>query len=92
MANVDISLKPPGVGKVAIDGTDIASQVRSLRFSAEVGCRPILSLELAVFDADVTDLRSEDAKVVLGQGTADLLIAAGWTPPDHGFEIMRELR
>lgn len=76
--------------RVIVDGNDITHSVRGLEYSADVGMMPRLKVDLAMFD--VTRIESEHTEVLLSGATIQLLIDAGWTPPDGDparFELPR---
>jgi hypothetical protein len=66
--------------KVIVGDADIAPAVRSLNFDADASGLSRVTLELAVFDA--TQIESAKTQVVMNDSTRDLLLAAGWLPPE----------
>jgi hypothetical protein len=67
------------VGRVSIDGHDISSAVRSLRFDGDAGMHPRVILDLHIHD--VTTVSSDGTEVLIPDVTAEALIVLGWTPP-----------
>ena len=67
-------------GRVVVNGMDISSAVRGLRWESEVGSVPRMTLDLHLFD--VTTVGSPETEIVVPIATRDTLIALGWTPPD----------
>lgn len=67
------------VGRVSIDGHDISKAVRSLTFNGDAGMHPRVTLDLDIHD--VTTVSSQNTELLIPDGTAEALIALGWTPP-----------
>lgn len=67
-------------GRVVVNGMDISSTVRGLKWESEVGSVPRMTLDLRLFD--VTTVGSPETEIFLPTETRDALIALGWTPPD----------
>ncbi len=68
------------VDECVINGVDVRNAVRGLTYRYETGYVPTLTLDLPIVDA--TEMGSDGVKVVMPAATRDLLIAAGWTPPE----------
>lgn len=67
-----------GAPRLAIEGTDVTSDVREAELRLRPGLPPRLVIEVDL--VDVSTLGALDAEVVLGSGH-DALVALGWTPP-----------
>jgi hypothetical protein len=67
------------VGRVSIDGHDISSAARSLRFDGDGGMHPRVTLDLHIHD--VTTISAQGTEVLIPDSTAEALVALGWTPP-----------
>jgi hypothetical protein len=68
------------IGRVSVDGHDISSAVRSLRFDGDAGAYPRVRLDLHIYD--VTTVSSTETELCIPESTAEALIALGWTPPE----------
>lgn len=79
--HVRLRLTPGRASTVEIDGHDLANGIRSLRLDADAGSLPELHIDLAVID--VTEVESEQTRVVVPEATAEALRALGWTPPEQ---------
>lgn len=66
--------------KVIVGGKEITSAVRRVTIDASVGSLPRVEVELGAYEA--TRLEAERAEVHLSPATRDLLLAAGWGPPE----------
>jgi hypothetical protein len=76
MRNAHIELGAIGCGSVTVDGVPLRG-VRALSLDAGVGERPVLRLELAVYDISTVAA----ALIHIPEDTAATLVALGWTPP-----------
>lgn len=76
--HVSINVTGPGRGKVALDGQEIAG-VQGITFGARRDELSLVVLDVAVITGDI----SGEMVAVLPEGTAETLIALGWTPPDE---------
>lgn len=72
-----ITLNGSGGGTVEVDGVDLSHAVRSISLDGEVGCRPVLQLELRLYDVSTV----ADTRILIPDETAAALVALGWTPP-----------
>jgi hypothetical protein len=77
---VSIEVESPDKGKVLVGDADVSGMVRSFDFSAGVGQMPTLHLDLGVHDA--TRIEAVGVEVAMTGRTRDLIIAAGWLPPE----------
>lgn len=70
--------------RVEVNGHDISAAVRAVTVRYERNCRAEVSVELLADTVELTNVASEDAKVVLSlpPDVADALITLGWTPPN----------
>ncbi|MGW3847175.1 hypothetical protein [Streptomyces fagopyri] len=74
--NVSINITGPGRGTVALDGQEIAG-VQGITFGARLDELALVVLDVRVLTATVEG----EMIAVLPDGTAETLIALGWTPP-----------
>jgi hypothetical protein len=77
-----VELDGAGRGRVLVDGDDISDAVRGVEVRAEEGGPTSATLDLTVLDA--TRIESARTEVVMAGRVRDLLLAAGWTPPEGG--------
>lgn len=83
MSKVEIELKGAyGPHQIVVNGQDLANHVTGLHFAADVGGLPRLTLDLLV--RGCTRLDSDRAELLMDPMVADLLVKAGWTPPEPG--------
>lgn len=73
---------------VKLDGEDISKQVRSLSITATAGQLPAVVLDLLVFEID-SEAEEGVSEIQVTQGTADLLLRFGWTPPPSGYVVRK---
>jgi hypothetical protein len=76
--DVRINITGPGQGTVALDGQEIAG-VQGITFGARLDELALVVLDLRMLTATVDG----EMIAVLPEGTAETLIALGWTPPDE---------
>jgi hypothetical protein len=62
--------------RIVVGGVDVADQVRGLRLDAEP-LETRLTLDIVVFETEVDG----EMTVEIPEGTRDLLLHLGWTPP-----------
>ncbi|MFB7589369.1 hypothetical protein [Streptomyces sp. NPDC056169] len=72
----EIELSATGEGTIKVDGVPLKG-IRALSLDAAVGERPILRLELAVYDISTV----AETSIHIPDDTAATLVALGWTPP-----------
>jgi hypothetical protein len=75
--DVRIELTEQGTGTVVVDGQRLQG-VREVSVDGEVGCRPVVRLELLVHEVGTF---AEPDTVLIPDDTAAALVALGWTPP-----------
>ncbi|WP_406462975.1 hypothetical protein OHB07_16200 [Streptomyces sp. NBC_00111] len=71
-----ITLNSP-TSVILVNGRDISHCVRGLTFTADVGSKPALDLDLVLDEVTVDG----QALVSVPSHTADVLTSLGWTPP-----------
>lgn len=79
MSKVEITLRTNGTGSCVVDGNDVSNAIAGLEISSRVGRTARLTLDLPVLETYVTG----EMDVMIPDRTVDLLMAAGWTPPDR---------
>lgn len=67
----------PGRGQIKLNGEDVSGSVVGYDVSARVGEVNCMMLEVRIDEIYVDG----EARVVLPQGTEEVLINLGWTPP-----------
>lgn len=83
MSKADIEIKGAGYdGHILINGHDVTHQTRSVTIKSAVGEVTQVTLDLVVLDS--TRIQSDHTEVFIPADTAELLVKAGWTPPDAG--------
>ncbi|WP_030928486.1 hypothetical protein [Streptomyces sp. NRRL B-24720] len=80
--DVRIEVGGHGTGSIVVGDSDLSRAVRSFTLDSEVGCRPVLCLELLVHDVSTLS----QADIYIPEDTAAALVALGWSPPP-GQEI-----
>lgn len=75
--NAQIELTQTGAGRVVVNGVDLSRAARGITLEAEVGCRPVLHLELVLHDVSTV----AETRILIPDETAAALVALGWTPP-----------
>lgn len=68
--------------QVVVDGVDLSKGLVGISLQMEVDRVPELTLDIQL--VDVTELKDIEAKVILGAGAHDALVALGWRPPSDG--------
>lgn len=75
--DVRIELGERGFGRVVVDGHPLEG-VRAVSVDGDVGSRPVVRLELLVYEVGTV---AEPDVVLIPDDTASTLVALGWTPP-----------
>lgn len=80
-----IQLNGSGQGTVELDGTDIASAVYAVEFSAEAGHVTKVNLQLQVIEIELSYLGSPDQEILvnLTDDVINTLLVLGWNPPEN---------
>lgn len=68
------------LGSVELDGEDISRLVRSISLDSEAGHLPEVTLDLMVVEVETV---TDETRVHMAPGTAELLVRLGWSPPEE---------
>jgi hypothetical protein len=79
VATIRITANGPYDQAVHLDGCDISHTVHEANVSFAAGTIPTVNLDLAVMGGTTIEAKAE---VYMSQRTQNLLIAAGWIPPE----------